>query len=288
MGEWASSFCRMRAEGPRAYGDAVAARKSALPRVTPWLIDVGMAVGFSLIAILSAVAGIGDGYAGTAPVAISAVLGGLAPLPLVLRRRRPVLVLAAVVVLRGVPQLFLDLDRPFLGGLIVVVVAFAACAQYAARPWNWLSVVLPGALSVTYAAMDPRFRTASEVGFDLVLFAVGWSLGTVFRVMTARNVALERELSAVAQADALRHAARIATEREHIARELHDVIAHDVTAMIVQAGSARLQLPLEPAASAVALRNIETTGREALAELRRALGLLRADPDVEPHSATAR
>ena len=73
----------------------------------------------------------------------------------------------------------------------------------------------------------------------------------------------------------------MAEEREHIARELHDVIAHSVTAMVVQAGSARLQLPTEPAASASALRSVESTGREALAELRRALGLLRAESDEE-------
>jgi signal transduction histidine kinase len=278
----------MRAVKARAYGDAMGAPQTLLSRAAPWLVDGGLAVAFSAVAVVTALTGIGSGYAGTAPVAVSAVVGAVAPLPLALRRRCPLAALLAVVLLNGVPALLLDTDRPFLGGLIAVVVAFAACAQYAVRPWNWLSVVLPAVLFVSYARSDSRFRTVSEAVFELVLYAVGWALGTVFRVLSARNAALERELDAVARADLLRQAARIAGEREHIARELHDVIAQNVTAMIVQAGSARLQLAIEPLAAAAALRIIEATGRDALAELRRALGLLRAEPDVEPRSMSGR
>jgi signal transduction histidine kinase len=286
LGERVSAFCRMRTSQARAYGDDVAEPRTSRIRALPWVIDSGMAAAFSATAVITALTGVDDGYAGAAPAWASAVVGGLAPLPLVFRRRRPVAVLLAVVLLRGVPQLVADIDRPFLGGLVVVVVAFAACAQYARRPWNWLSILLPAALFALYAAIDPRFRTASEAGFESVLFAAGWALGTVFRVLTARNTALERELAAVALADRLRREARVAAEREHIARELHDVIAQNVTAMIVQAGSARLQLSTEPIASAAALQNVETSGREALGELRRALGLLQVEQYTGPPSAS--
>ena len=261
----------------RLYRDAMPT-STPLRRLRPWLIDGGMAAVLSAVAVGTVLLGVDDGYRGTAPTELSAIVAGITPLPLVVRRRHPVSVLLVIVLIRGAGQLLADLDRPFVGGLVVVVVAFAACAQYAARPWNWLAVLAPAALYGVYAALDPAFRRPSEAIFELVIYAVGWALGTVFRTLTSRNAALERELVAVAQADALRNAARVAAEREHIAHELHDVIAHSVTAMVVQAGSARLQLSAAPASSALALQAVEATGRETLAELRRALGLLRLDP----------
>ncbi len=270
----------------RSYGSSVSTA-SRSRRTTTWVVDAGIALGFSLVALVTVLAGVDDGYAGTAPVWQSAVVAAVAPLPLVLRRRAPVLALALVVVLRGLPQLVADLDRPFFGGLVLVVVAFASCAQYARPPWPWLGVVFPAGLYALYAVLDPAFRAPSEWVFELALFALGWTIGIVLRVLADRNAALERELAAVATAERLRQASRIAAEREHIARELHDVIAHSVTAMIVQAGSARLQLAAQPASSAAALRTVESTGREALADLRTALGLLRAEPasDLDPASA---
>ena len=65
-----------------------------------------------------------------------------------------------------------------------------------------------------------------------------------------------------------------ADERATIARELHDVIAHHVSVMVVQSGSARLLMDTDTAGSEVALRNVERTGREALVEMRRMLGVL--------------
>jgi signal transduction histidine kinase len=88
---------------------------------------------------------------------------------------------------------------------------------------------------------------------------------------------LRGHLDDLEQTEALRHAAAVAEERARIARELHDVVAHAVSVMVVQSGSARLTLRSDPAGSEQALRSVEVTGRQALVEMRHLLGLLRAD-----------
>ena len=76
-----------------------------------------------------------------------------------------------------------------------------------------------------------------------------------------------------------REAAAIAGERARIGCELQDIIAHSVSAMVVQAGGARLLLRSEPDRARESILNVEETGREALADMRRLLGMLRKDDD---------
>jgi len=78
-----------------------------------------------------------------------------------------------------------------------------------------------------------------------------------------------------------RERAAIANERLTIGRELQDIIAHSVSVMVVQAGGARRSLQSEPDRAREAILNVEQTGREALAEMRRLLGLLRKDDDPQ-------
>jgi signal transduction histidine kinase len=77
----------------------------------------------------------------------------------------------------------------------------------------------------------------------------------------------------------------VAEERARIARELHDVVAHSVSVMVVQAGAARRLVDGDPAQARQALTSIESTGRQALAEMRRLLGVMRRDGDARPEEA---
>ena len=113
----------------------------------------------------------------------------------------------------------------------------------------------------------------------LVMYGTAWILGDNLRTRRAYLIELERTAAhaeAQRQAEA-RHA--VADERTRIARELHDVVAHSMSVMVVQAGAARRVLDTKPQQAADALEAIETTGRESLDEMRRILGVLRSDDE---------
>jgi signal transduction histidine kinase len=93
-------------------------------------------------------------------------------------------------------------------------------------------------------------------------------------MLEERTIRLERERE-------LSMRVALADERQRIARELHDVVAHSVSVMVVQTGAARTLLTRQPAQAAAALLAVERSGREALGELRNLLGLL-TDADAEP------
>ncbi|MFF1561379.1 sensor histidine kinase [Streptomyces sp. NPDC058279] len=117
--------------------------------------------------------------------------------------------------------------------------------------------------------------------FAVVPFALAWVLGDSLRTRRAyyaqlveRNQRLEREREAQAKV-------AVAAERARIARELHDVVAHNVSVMVVQADGAAYVMDVAPEQAKEALQTISGTGRQALAEMRRLLGVLRTGEPQE-------
>ena len=223
-------------------------------------------------------------------------VGGQAPMPLLMlvaagyslpfawRRIHP-LGVVCVVVGSVVTEAALLTDTtayfvPFIG---VLLFAYGAGA-YAdgARAYLGLLVMAAGVLTVT--ALSPN-QVAGDYIFPTAFAAVSWLSGRALRTRTRLTEELHeaalREEEAHEQA-ALRAAA---DERRRIAREMHDVVAHSVSVMVVQAGGARRILERDPARAIAAAAQIERTGREALAEMRRLLGVLHGDD--EEHAARA-
>lgn len=122
-------------------------------------------------------------------------------------------------------------------------------------------------------------ETAKTIFYAAIIVAPGWVVGRLSRAQGRRHAGF-KELAAVAAAEqAARRTAAIASERQRIGGELQDIIAHSVSVMVVQAGSARLLLRSDHDRARASILNVEHTGREALADLRRLLGMLRKDDD---------
>jgi signal transduction histidine kinase len=198
-------------------------------------------------------------------------------LPLLLRRRFPFIAPAFVF---GVHIAITFADPQAVGSLdtgpIALLLTFWAVGE---RNDGQLAVAGLGlglGTIAIVAVVDVRVGINQAVNAAL-LGGLAWLFALLLarrgrRAATAeaRAVQLERDNEQHAQAAA-------ATERGRIARELHDVIAHSVGVMTVQAGAARMQLPDHPDRAVPPLLAVEETGRQALTELRRLLGILRDD-----------
>ena len=197
-------------------------------------------------------------------------------LPLLLRRRWPFAMPVVVIVVQVVVS-FLDVPggRRENWGVVAYVLAFWVFAAYnpLRRAVAGLGVALAGIVVVTFE--DVRVP-ADEAWSVALVGSLTWLAGAVLRQRglhadeaEARAAALER--------DHRETEAAVADERARIARELHDVVAHSVSVMTVQAGAARMLLNTDPRRAVAPLLAVEETGRQALAELRRLLGILRTN-----------
>ena len=168
--------------------------------------------------------------------------------------------------------------------LVVVVYSAAAYADGRAARAAWIVVVLGIATDIPSLAIG---KPVGNVAGPDVLLALAFALGLGFGRIRRRAAEQEQRATA-AEAEQYRAVERAAAdERARIARELHDVVSHDVSMMVLQASVER-RLAGDTAGEALA--SIEATGREALTELRRMLGVLRKDdqhPELAPQPALA-
>ena len=168
---------------------------------------------------------------------------------------------------------------PFMTSLIVIGMAVAFLLGNVRDPVRsgiGLAIVVLGAATIVYKI--PGHSTSTLI-FLPIEFAISWLAGFVLRERAEQAEAAElRATLAERERDA---AARIAVaeERARIARELHDIVAHAVSVMVLQVGAVRHQLPESLEDDREALGRVERAGRAALAEMRRLLGAMRRDGD---------
>ncbi len=210
--------------------------------------------------------------------------------PVVFRREYPVGAFAAVIAV-GALQVFV-MRRPTGADLAVLVVLYTLAACRPRRvSLRGLAICLIGAAIAVlrwHPARPPDglYTIAAEAAVIGAPVLLAWLLGDsarwrrgYYQALEERAARLERERDAQAQIAA-------AAERARIAREIHDVVAHNVSVMVVQADGAAFALDASPQRTREALAAISATGRRALAEMRSLLGVLR-DSAAAPEPALA-
>jgi signal transduction histidine kinase len=241
----------------------------------PMLVD-------SVLAAALLFGGVGPAFARGMFVGVPLAFG--LAVPVVFRRKYPIAAYATAVAAGGL-QVALGI-RPAVTDVAILILLYTLAAYTPRRvSVGGLAVCLLGS-AVGVVRWWITFGTHTVLDWLMVgaiLFAgpalLAWVLGDSMRYRRAYYASLEgRAARAEAERDAQ---ARIATaaERARIARELHDVIAHNVSVMVVQADGASYALGTDPDRAREALAAISATGRQALAEMRRLLGVLRREED---------
>ena len=206
------------------------------------------------------------------PFAVQVVSFLLITVPLAWRRTSP-LVAAGVVSLGFAAQVIAAGDAPVLGGLVAAIVLTYSAGAYLRGRQAVVGVAFITLGLIVAALWDEDKRSLSDTFGNVLIFAVIWALGRAVSTRQRRAEALE----VTARESEERARAAAAEERGRIARELHDVIAHNVSVMVLQAGAARQVLDRDPERVREPLYTIERSGREAIEEMRRLLGILRAN-----------
>ena len=167
-----------------------------------------------------------------------------------------------------------------VGSLLALILVFYAAGALLEERLAWLALGLGFAGSAATVLLSAG--KSSDLWFGAIfLEGLPWAVGRIVRERSARERAY-RERAERVDAEREQHAVTAAWgERARIARELHDVIAHSVSVMVLQAGGARMVMGQSPSAPRCRCDSVERAGRDALAEMRRLLGVLGSGEDPQ-------
>jgi signal transduction histidine kinase len=253
------------------------------PRLSPLVVDAGIALGAGLLTVAGIAAR--DEPGSLPPDALGYSLGVGAAVALLWRRRFPAAVVAVVELINLVYHAIGYPGGPPLVSLWVAICSAAALGRQRAALVGllfWLAISVVGQL-VVFGEDAPTYVIAIAA-----LITCSYLLGALLHSRDQyRAEMLER--SRLAEAELDREAEhRVIEERLRIARELHDAMAHSITAITVQAGSGVDVFEERPDRARAALEAIRGLSREAMSELRATIGPLRRGPEAGPERVRAR
>jgi signal transduction histidine kinase len=209
----------------------------------------------------------GEGLPGSEALRLAAFT-----LPLLFLRRFPVVVLAVMIL-------------AFHGSGLLgpgLVVAFYGVGAWTDPVWRSRTAAVVGATAVTASMVALRnVALPTEAILTAAVFGGAWLLGDLSRVRRHYAEALEERARRLEVERDERSRRAVLEERARITRDLHDIVAHRLSMMTIQAGAARVVADTDPDAAQRALGLLEDSGRQTLAELRQLMGVLHADD--EPH-----
>lgn len=283
-------------------------------RRRPWLVDGLLALALAAV-LLPTSAELVSIAPWPAPVRTGVLaMISLGFVAVVVRRRHPLVAYAACCLVMLTLLLVPDLTSAAAVGLagqvvppillpssVVFLVVLYSVAAYASRPWPTaaLAVGLAGAALTTARlwAVDWAVGQAAPVtlGWHVLVAAAlvaavlaPWGLGRFRSVRAAYVVELEQRAARAEEQRAERAEQAVLAERARIAREMHDVVAHSLAVIVRQADGGRFAVAGDPRRAGEVLAAVAATGREALADMRAAVGVLRGDatPDDDVAQST--
>jgi len=208
--------------------------------------------------------------------ALAVLLSLLQTLPLAFRRRAPLLSFILIIV--GVCSYY-SLGYEVTDGTLATFVGVYTVAAYEDRRKSLLGLgLLVFGMTWYWLARAEPFDPTTPV-WIAILGLLSWGLGEYVRARRAYTAQVEALAERLDRARALEARQAAWQERARLARELHDVIGHTVNVMVIQAGAGRRTLASDRGLAERAFQTIESTGREALEELDRLLGILRTETD---------
>jgi signal transduction histidine kinase len=211
------------------------------------------------------------------PYAFDVAFVAATTLALSLRRRWPAAVPAAVYGGHVLANLALAHALPFFGAFSALMVLSYTVGRWSIGATARFGWVGPVAWAATFWIHVPASQDPWSLAFQLGMLVTPWAAGWTIKRLQDQRTALDAALAGVAEAEQARRRSALLAERTRIAREMHDVVAHGVSVMVIQAGSARLELAPDDDAARQSLLAVERTGRQVLGEMRRTVSLLRED-----------
>lgn len=248
-------------------------------RVRPPWVDIAIAVGLAALAMLDFVSGADPVEA---PSAVVVPLLLLTSLPIALRRLFPVAVLLVILVASAAHILLLAPGADFPSGLGVLIALYTAGERLERRTAVALLALTCAMVAGLMLIRSPMPDGLPALVQTVVICAVAWLVGDAVRLRSMYTAAVEERAALLERERTERARIAVLEERERIARELHDAVAHHVSVVVIQAGAGLRALGSRPDDARAALTAIDASGRRALTDMRRIVSML-GDAD-EPMS----
>ncbi|MFJ6760170.1 sensor histidine kinase [Streptomyces sp. NPDC091273] len=248
---------------------ALGRRVRRLRGARPWVVDLGLTVLVQLAVTMPFVLPREPGLPPTTWASYAVTTLGV--VPLVWRRRRPVLVLVAILLIGGVYKVTMDgpgQPLPYAG-----LMAFFTVALHC--PGRVRAAVGAGSVVAVAASVELETGSARELSFTLFCAGAAYALGRLQYTRQAYTAAVEDRAAQLERANRIEAEQAVARERARIAREMHDILSHAVSIMIVQAEAGPVAVRRAPERAEAAFEAISETGRNAMTQLRTMLGVLR-------------
>jgi len=240
------------------------------PAILDWLVTLALVA----IALVEIAGGMFPG-----PIVVAAAFQVASTVPVAYRRIAPLPAITASVLISVPYVLAFGAGNSLAGAVTLLLLVWSVGRQLKGRAL--LAGTAMGLMMIVELGIGGRLVVLEDWVYVLLIYGSALGLGVALRVQTERSIALAvaadralREQEATAQT-------AVQEERARIARELHDVVAHNVGLIVLQAGGARSVLATDPERARAALLHVEETGRQTLAEMRHLVGILRLDEDEE-------